>query len=464
MRWDLKGRRAVVVGLGRSGSAAARLLLREGARVSVTDIRSAKNLGRPLDVLIEQGVQWRPGGQNAADFLQEDLVVLSPGVPPRLEEIERARRKGIPVIGELELGCAFLTAPVHAVTGTNGKSTTVSLLGEMYRRQGRQVFVGGNLGEPVCEAVLAGTDWEMILVEVSSFQLETILHFSPRMAALLNLSPDHLDRHGNLDSYQACKLRIFENQAPGDEAILNADDPLTRPLLASDRFRARVRTFSRTHLLSEGMRVRKGVLQYLEGGQCTDLCGQDDLAIQGIHNLENALAASLMALTGGCPAEGVARTLRCFKGLEHRLEFVREAEGVRYFNDSKGTNVAATLMSILSFDCPVILIAGGQDKGGDFTPLRDLLEHRVKQVILFGEARDRIRKSMGRRAAVDVVQTLQEAMKRASRTASKGDVVLFSPACASFDQFQNFQHRGQVFKEIVGCLQPSVQKTASCGS
>jgi UDP-N-acetylmuramoylalanine--D-glutamate ligase len=449
---SLGNRRVTVVGLGRSGVAAGRLLVREGAQVTLTDTKTEAELGFYLGQLADTEVRFNLGGHALKDFLQADLVVLSPGVPTHLEPIRAAKDKGIPVIGELELAFSRFKAPVLAITGTNGKSTTTTLLGEIYKNQGRRVFVGGNLGSPLCEAVLSSLSWEAAVVEVSSFQLETVSDFRPRVAALLNMTPDHLDRYRNIQEYQEAKFRIFRNQKAGDHAVLNGDDPMTEKLINSGRLAAQVHCFGRVKPLREGMVVSGDYVVYRDPKAERLLCKVQEVKIKGAHNLENAMAASLMALISGCEPRVIAETLRVFPGLEHRLEFVREIRGVRYFNDSKGTNVGAVMMSLESFQGPVILIAGGLDKGSDFSPLRDPVRRTVKQVILIGKSKDTIRQTLSGCAPLEECATLDEAVNLADRLGCPGDVVLLSPACASFDMFKNFEERGKAFKEAVACL------------
>ncbi len=452
MMFDLKNKRVTVVGLGRSGVAAGRLLVREGAQVTLTDTKTEMELKPYLNQLPDTGVHVSLGGHDLKDFVQTDLVVLSPGVPLHLEPIRAARDKGIPVIGELELAFSRFKAPVLAVTGTNGKSTTTTLLGEMYKNQGRRVFVGGNLGTPLCEAVLSPLTWEAAVVEVSSFQLETVSDFRPRVAALLNITPDHLDHYQNFEEYYEAKLRIFQSQKPGDHAVLNWDDPITEKLISSGQLTAQVHCFARMRPPVEGMVVSGEYLVYRDRKTERSLCKVGEIKIKGAHNLENAMAASLMALISGCEPRIIAETLRAFPGLEHRLEFVREIRGVRYFNDSKGTNVGAVLMSLESFREPIILIAGGLDKGSDFSPLRDPVRRMVRQVILIGKAKAKIREALDGCAPLEECSTLDEAVRLADRLGRPGNVVLLSPACASFDMFKNFEERGKAFKEAVACL------------
>ncbi len=444
---DLQGKNVLVAGMGKSGVAAARLLHREGARVTVSDSRSRKALGRKPFELERLEIAVEAGKHAAETFNRADLIVLSPGIPLTLAPVAGAIRRGVPVIGEMELAFAFLKTPVLAITGSNGKSTTTTLLGDILEGWGKQVFTGGNLGTPLCEFVLSGASADWIVLEVSSFQLETIRTFRPFVGVLLNITPDHLDRYRDLREYAEAKLRLFENQTPADFAVLNAEDPWTEA--AGGRGRGTPVLFSRKGPVPGGTYVDEGWITSEIGGVRRRICEAAKMGIPGVHNLENALAAASAALLCGCPPELAGETLQKFAGLEHRLEFVRELQGVRYFNDSKGTNVGAVVRSLETFEGPVILIAGGRDKGGDFAPLRERIAGRVKQVVLIGEAREKMAEALAGTTEIVEARTLIEAVSRAYLTSRNGDVVLLSPACASFDMFKNFEDRGERFKDLV---------------
>ena len=436
----LRRKRVTVVGMGKSGAAAVSLLAREGAETLVVD-EIQKEIPPALGTMAS--VRFHLGPFREEDFLRSDLIVVSPGVPLQHLPMGKLKATGIPVIGELELAASFLSAPVIAVTGTNGKSTTTTLVGEILKGWGWQVFVGGNLGTPLSEAV--SSPWDFIVVEASSFQLETIEAFRPRIAALLNVTPDHLDRYPDLPAYQKAKWRIFENQSDEDHAVINHDDPLTRPpfLKKPPVF------FSRSIVPSRGIYLRDGEIFSNVWGEPEPIIRLDALKLKGAHNIENVMAAAAMTLLCGCSVEGIRRVLIDFKGLPHRMEFVREVRGVKYINDSKGTNVGAVLKSLEGPASPVIWIAGGKDKESDFTPLRDIASKKVKRLILIGEAREKMARCFAGVVALERADSMEEAVEKGASLAAPGDMVLLSPACASFDMFRDYQDRGDVFKRAV---------------
>jgi UDP-N-acetylmuramoylalanine--D-glutamate ligase len=455
-----KGKNVTVVGLARSGAGAARLLARHGAIVTVNDKRPADALAASIAMLPE-GVRLVSGGHPDEAFHDAELVVISPGVPSNIEPLEKCRSRGVPVIGELELGFRFMNAPFAAITGTNGKSTVTTLLGLMMGAAGIHAFVGGNIGLSVCEAaadVEAGAmprpDW--VVAEVSSFQLETTDEFRPKIAAILNITPDHLDRYDSPDDYAKAKARIFERQSGGDVLVLNADDAPTAELAATAP--SRVALFSRTSEVSNGVFLRDGMLCYSldvapYAGAWTETSGSilpaEDIKIRGVHNLENAAAASCMALLAGVRAEVIASVLREFPGLEHRLEHVAEIGGVTYINDSKGTNVGAVEKSLASFDRPVVLIAGGRDKASDFTALAPIARKHARAVVLIGEAAGKLENALAGTVPMIRAGSMADAVRKSRDAAKPGDTVLLSPACASFDMFRDFEDRGRVFKREV---------------
>jgi UDP-N-acetylmuramoylalanine--D-glutamate ligase len=449
-RVQLRGRRVTVVGLGLSGVAACGLLRELGAVVTGTD-------GKPLDALpIEaqrlsnRGVTLYPGGHPREAFESAEIVVLSPGVPLDHPALAGPRALGVPVIGELELAWRVMEADVVAITGTNGKTTTTALTGALLREQSRPVLVGGNIGRPLSLHALDVPADVLVVAEVSSFQLETIQTFRPRVAAVLNLTVDHLDRHKTFEGYVDAKTRIFENQTEADIAILNADDPVASTL--AQRTRANVVLFSRRRILSQGVFCQDS---WIVARLCDDeerICPLDEILLRGQHNVENVLAAVACALWAGVAAERLRVAIAGFRGIEHRIEWVREIGGVAFYNDSKGTNVASTIKAIESFTEPIILIAGGRGKGQNFSPLADAAKGRVRHVILIGEDREKIDRALSPHVHVAWAASMEEAVSRASVLARPGDVVLLSPACASFDMFDNFEHRGQVFKALVQAL------------
>ncbi len=444
---DLAGKRVVVVGLARSGEAACRLLLKQGASVIGTDQRSEGELGPGLYGLRRDGVVLELGGHRSLSPLSADLVVVSPGIDLREPFFQRVRAAGIPLIGEVELAYQCSEATFIGVTGTNGKSTTTTLLGAILKEAGLPSVVAGNIGTPLCQVAPGLPARELVVAELSSFQLETIKEFRPRVGLLLNLAPDHLDRYDQIEDYYQAKARLFQNQDRSDFAVVNADDSLV--LEAAQKARARQVAFSRRKRLAEGAYLDEERLILALSGRRETICRWDEVKIQGVHNLENALAASIAAILVGAPTKAIRRGLVQFEGLEHRLEFVAEIGGVRFINDSKGTNVGAVVRSLESFSVPLVLIAGGKDKQSDFTPLVPLVRERVKRLILIGQATAKLRSQLDRACPMEEAPSLEEAVRRAAASASPGEVVLLSPACASFDMFTDFEDRGRVFKEAV---------------
>ncbi len=460
---ELAGARVTVMGLARSGVAACRLLQLAGARVTVADRKEPAELTAVLGEIDRDHVGVTVGARYESSLDEVDLVVISPGVPYRLAALEVVRRRGVKVISELELASQFFRSPLLAITGTNGKSTTVTLIGKFLAENGKRAFVGGNLGTALSEAAVedlrasqAGTPspFDYLVVEVSSFQLETVDRFHPWIAALLNVTVDHQDRYESLDEYVAAKQRIFENQTASDFALFNLDDDRVAPL--RQQVRAKRLGFTKTSTIGADM----------DGGTCLEgdrivttvtgvrqeICRRSEIRIIGNHNVENVMAAATYALLCGCPLDAIRRVLATFPGLEHALEIVRERRGVRFVNDSKGTNVDATLKALESLYQPIWLFAGGRDKGGDFSRLAQAVGRRVKRVILIGEAAPLMRRAWEGVATMTEAATLREAVDCAAQGASQGDVVLLSPACASFDMFADYQDRGRQFKALVHAL------------
>jgi UDP-N-acetylmuramoylalanine--D-glutamate ligase len=446
----LKGRRVSVVGLARSGVAACRLLADCGARVVATDQKPLTALGAEVSALTERGVTLITGGHPPEAFRDAELVVVSPGVPIDSAALG-ARRTSVPLIGELELAWRAMEAETIAVTGTNGKTTTTALTGALLRQQARDVLVAGNIGTPLAAHALAFSADGIVVVEASSFQLATIEAFRPRVAAVLNVTPDHLDRHGTFGAYVNAKARIFANQTRTDCAVLNWDDAVTRDL--AGRSAARVVWFSRREPLDHGVFVRDGWIVAKLNGRAEEICPLREILLRGAHNVENVLAATACALWTGMAPAVIRRGIRLFRGVAHRIEFVRDVGGVAFYNDSKGTNVASTIRALESFDEPIVLIAGGKGKGQDFTPLADAARGRVVHALTIGEDGARVGRAL---AAVGIpvspAPTLDEAVRAALSLAGAGDVVLLSPACASFDMFDDFEHRGEVFRALVQAL------------
>ncbi len=447
---EVVGKRVAVIGLGRSGLAAVRLLQRLGAHVTVADQKPCSDVAAALGGLPAGAVAIHGAGDYESALRGAEVVVVSPGVPLTLDPLQRARAAGARIIGELELASRHLTHRMIAVTGTNGKSTTVTWIGELLRGAGYNPFIGGNLGTPLAEAAMASLDgraWDIIVAEVSSFQLETIETFRPWIGAVLNVTPDHLDRYPSMEAYAAAKLRLLENQDATDYAVLNADDPwLSRA--AARSLGARIE-FSRTRSVERGLYVERDMILSNLFGRREAVCRVGDVHVRGAHNIENAMAAAAVAVLAGCPMDGISRGLRAFRGLEHAMEVVRVLRGVAYINDSKGTNVDATIKALETVPAPVILIAGGREKGGEYPGLAETVRRKARRVILLGEARARLHEVLAGACPLAEVASLREAVRDAANTAVAGDTVLLSPACASFDMFADYKDRGRQFKELV---------------
>jgi UDP-N-acetylmuramoylalanine--D-glutamate ligase len=450
----LAGQRVLVVGLARSGAAAARLARARGARVTVTDRRAATELTPALRELGD-GVELALGGHDRSDFTRADLVVVSPGVPLALEEIQEARRQGVPVMAEVELAARLLPeVPIVGITGTNGKSTTTALTGELLARD-RRVFVGGNLGTPLAELVLSGRAVDAVVLELSSFQLEGIERFRPTIAALLNVTPDHLDRYRDVEEYALAKARIFANQQPGDWAVANARDPRAVALAGSSRGRLATFGFGPPAPRAARAAETSGAVSLATGEGGVERYEVRSRALRGRHNLENAMAAALCARLLGVPGREVQAGLDAFRGLAHRLELVRERAGVEWINDSKATNVDSTAVGLAAFPAGrphVVLILGGRGKRAPYAPLRALFQDRVKAVLTIGEDAPTVTRELAGAAAIEPAGTLAEAVERAAALTEPGDVVLLSPACASYDQFKSYEHRGETFRQLVEAL------------
>jgi len=443
---ELRDKKVLVVGLARTGIECARFLLNQGAKVSLSDLRSETDLKSEINTLKGLPIDYLLGGEEPRWLEAVDLVVPSPGVPAENPLLHEACSRGIEILSEVELAYRFSRFPIVAITGTNGKSTTTTLVGLMLKANGTQVFIGGNIGAPLIGFV--GGDWEWGVVEISSFQLEWIEEFRPRVAVLLNLSEDHLDRYPDFAAYCRAKERIFENQTKKDVAILNRDDPLVWGMRQGRPARTISFGFSE---VDEGVFAKSEEIVWRDASseERFPLC---HVKIQGVHNVENMMAAIAAAKAIGIPAQIIQQTLEEFPGLEHRLEFVREQDGVRYYNDSKGTNVGAVVKSLASFSAPVILLAGGVDKGGDYGVLRDGVRKTVKRLVLFGAAREMMAKALGALTETVVVDDMEAAVRDAHQHARPGDVVLLSPACSSFDMFRNYAERGRVFRSLVQAL------------
>ncbi len=448
---ELRDKRVLVVGLGKSGVASALFLKAHGARVTVSDTKSGDELRNEIPVLLDHGITVETGGHGERTFRGQDLIVVSPGVPVDAPLLVQARSLGEVVIGEIELAAQFLPGPIVAITGSNGKTTTTTLTGEIMTASGLPTLVGGNIGTPAISLAERARPETVIVLEVSSFQLETIQTFRPKIAVVLNVTPDHLDRHQTIETYVDAKARIFENQQNEDFAVLNEDDPICVAMAA--RTRAQVFWFSRQKEVKQGAWVREGNIVFRNGAGFQKEAQREvmlvsEIPLKGAHNLENVLAAVCAGALMGCAPEKIREAVRHFKAVEHRLEFVATIRGVDYYNDSKATNVDATIKALESFPANIHLILGGKDKGSDYTVLNDLLRQRVKRVYTIGAAAGKI-ESQIKNVEVVHAETLENALRKASAAAEPGDVVLLAPACASFDQFKNYEQRGRVFKETV---------------
>ena len=447
---ELKGKKVLVVGLGKSGLAAALFLRRRGAYVTVSDVRSAETLANDIPALLDEGIMVETGGHGLLTFRRQDLIVVSPGVPLDTPELAQVRSFGLPVIGELELAARFLKGRTVAITGSNGKTTTTTLLGEILKKAGFPTLVGGNIGVPVVGLIDQSTDETWSVLEVSSFQLESTEQFHPNIAVILNITPDHLDRHGSFENYALAKERIFAAQNARDFAVLNADN--ARAADAATRSAAKVYWFSVEHPVKQGAWLEEGFVVYRTARDAATerVMPLRGIPLKGAHNVENVLAAVAAARLAGAPAEAIRSAIESFQAVEHRLEFVAAINGVEFYNDSKATNVDATAKAVAAFQSGIHLILGGKDKGSDYTLLAQLLRERVRAVYTIGSAAAKIESHLRGVVSIHSCGTLDNAVSAAASAARPGDVVLLAPACSSFDQFENYEHRGRIFKELVG--------------
>jgi UDP-N-acetylmuramoylalanine--D-glutamate ligase len=446
---ELKGKKVLVVGLGKSGLAAALFLRRRGAQVTVSDVRSAEALAKDIPALLEEGIMVEAGGHGLLTFRRQDLIVVSPGVPLDTPELAQVKRFGLPVIGELELAARFLRGKSVAITGSNGKTTTTSLLGEILEEAGFPTLVGGNIGVPVVALIEESTPETWSVLEVSSFQLESTEQFRPDIAVILNITPDHLDRHGTFENYALAKERIFAAQTAGDFAVLNADN--VRAAAAAPRSTAQVYWFSMERPVEQGAWVEEGHVVYRSSKDAPteSIIPLSGISLKGEHNVENVLAAVCAARLAGAAVEPIRRAIKNFKAVEHRLEYVATLNGVDFYNDSKATNVDATAKAVAAFNTPVLLILGGKDKNSDYTQLSELLRSHVRAVYTIGSAAAKIESQLRGVVPLHSCETLDKAVSAAATAAHPGEVVLLAPACSSFDQFESYEHRGRVFKELV---------------
>jgi UDP-N-acetylmuramoylalanine--D-glutamate ligase len=440
---ELKDKRVLVVGFGRTGRDSARFLAQQGAHVLVSDLHPAAALRAEMTELSDPAIEYRLGTEEPDCLDGIDYVIPSPGVARENVLLQQASARRIPILSEIELAYRFIRAPVIAITGTNGKSTTTTLVGEMLTTAGKKVFVGGNLGVPFISAV--SNDWDWTVLEISSFQLEWVKQFRPRVAVLLNLSEDHLDRYASFAAYCAAKARIFATQTSSDIAILNRDDAPVWEM--RNRLNSRVLSFGFAEV-GEGVFVAGDEIIWRDSG-AEERFSLANVKLHGIHNLENMMAAVAATKAIGVAHDSIEMVLNRFPGLEHRLEFVRDKDGVAYYNDSKGTNVGAVVKSLESFSAPVILLAGGVDKGGCYAPLERQVKKKVRRLVLFGAAKEIIARALGGLTDTVIVEDLPAAVADAAAHSRPGDVVLLSPGCSSFDQFKNYAERGRAFKTLV---------------
>jgi UDP-N-acetylmuramoylalanine--D-glutamate ligase len=447
---DLREKRVLVVGLARTGVATSLFCADRGARVTATDSRTEGEIGEAIAKLKSAGVTLELGGHREKTFLEQDLIIPSPGVPADEAHLQAARAKGITVWSEIELAYRFLKGRLIGITGSNGKTTTASLVEHLLKTAGMQTILAGNIGTPLIGCVDATRDDTWTVAELSSFQLELIDTFRPNIGVFLNLTPDHLDRHHTMEAYGAAKARLFEKQTGEDAAVLNADDAATTPYAPS---LSRVYWFSRKQRVAQGAYVRAEEIVFRQDGAEEVLLKLEDIPLAGSHNVENVLAAAVAARLAGAPAAAIAKGVRSFAGVEHRLEFVSEIAGVRYYNDSKATNVDATLKALDAFPGRILIILGGKDKGSDYTVLQKPLREKAILALLIGAAAEKIENQITGSVALERAETLERAVETASHAAQRGDVVLLAPACSSFDQFKNYEQRGQVFKDLVRQLE-----------
>ncbi|HUS19769.1 MAG TPA: UDP-N-acetylmuramoyl-L-alanine--D-glutamate ligase [Terriglobales bacterium] len=459
---ELKGKRVLVVGLGKSGISAATFLESRGARVTVSDSKAQTELGKDIPALLDRGIVVETGAHGERTFRDQDLIVVSPGVPVDSPQLQQARAAGVKIIGEVELAARFLQGDILAITGSNGKTTTTSLVGEILAKAGRPTQVGGNIGRPVTDLIEGSNQDTWSVLEISSFQLETVDTFRPKIAVILNITPDHLDRHGDFATYAAAKARIFENQTADDFAILNANDATCVEI--AQKIKSQIFWFGslksenaeaqKAVRAEQGSFVRAATIYWRSReGKEMEIMPTDEIALKGKHNLENVLAAVCAATLGGCTPEQIRKGVSEFRAVEHRLELVATLDGVAYYNDSKATNVDATIKALESFPANIHIILGGKDKGSDYTVLKPLLAKRVKGVYTIGAAAEKIESQVAGSAPIFRAETLERAVRSAADKATSGDVILLAPACASFDQFQNYEHRGRTFKELVHSLE-----------
>ena len=456
--FELRGKRVLVVGLAKTGVATSLFCAARGAEVTATDARGENEIGDSIVQLRAAGVNLELGGHRENTFFRQDLIVPSPGVPADAPLLRAARAKGVTIWSEIELAGRFMNGRLIGITGSNGKTTTTSLIEHILKNAGFATILAGNIGTPLISRIEQTNDDTITVAELSSFQLELIETFRPNISVFLNLTPDHLDRHHTFEEYGAAKARIFGNQKEADSAVLNADDPASTPYAPT---RPQVYWFSRKQRVAQGAFVRDHQIVFRQNGEEMAVLKLQEIPLVGGHNVENVLAAVTTTRIAGANPAAIAKGVRSFAGVEHRLEFVAEVSGVRYFNDSKATNVDATLKALDAFPGRILIILGGKDKGSDYTVLRKPLREKAILALLIGAAADKIEKQIEGSVAIEGAGTIERAVEIASHAVRPGDVVLLAPACASFDQFQNFEHRGRVFKDLVHQLERQAASTTS---
>lgn len=442
----IKSARVSVLGAARSGIAVARLLRSRGASVFVSDKKPREEVAQQVQQLDSIGAEYEFGSHSDRLF-DADFIVVSPGVPSNLNLVQHAIKVGLSVYSEVEVASWFCRAPIVAITGSNGKTTTTTLTGKIFEKAGRKTVVAGNIGFPISDYVSDMNEDAVAVLEVSSFQLDHVDTFKPKAAVLLNITPDHLDRYDSYQAYMNSKFRIFMNQSGDDVAVYNHDDePVDRHCSA---LQVKRKPFSVKEKTGCGAYVDEGKVYVMENGEPVFLIGSAEIRIRGIHNLYDSLASVLAARSLGVPLDVIADTLREFPGVEHRLEQVRELNGVKYVNDSKATNVDAVWYALGSFESPIVLIAGGKDKGNDYSPLFEIVKNKVRAMILIGTGAPKLQREFSDKTKCVMASSMEDAVAKAKREANRGDVVLLSPACASFDMFQDYEHRGREFKRLV---------------
>ena len=452
---ELAGKNITVVGLGKTGMALARFLKKRGAVVVVTDVAAEKDLGPRAQELRQMDIALELDRHRPETFQAADLIVLSPGVPHTIAPVIRAQETGTAVMGEIELASRFIKEPIVAVTGTNGKTTTTELLGDMLKRSGLDVFVGGNIGNPLIGYVDEGRKADAVVAEISSFQLDTIDRFRPQIGVLLNITIDHLDRYPDFEAYAASKMRLFENQQPGDLAVLNSSDPLVRSLTADLKNKKLIYPQAKEN--EDGAVINGSHIRFhINDPGPLDLNRQRQwsldlsrIKLRGRHNLENACAAGLAAIAAGARPEAIQEALNQFQGGAHRLEYLDTIDDVEFYNDSKATNVDAVIRAVQCFSKPLVLIMGGLDKGSNFNPLREIMPHHIKNLIVMGSAAGLIASALGDLVPTSAAASMAEAVRQAQQAVLPGEVVLLSPGCASFDMYDNYAQRGEDFRQEV---------------